>query len=277
VTEGPGPADPRRERALDALVEVAVRVAAAGWIAPPAGQEALRSITEATAAVVRVAAISIALHDPVSDRLIFRAAAGPQGEGVVGLSIGAHDGIAGYVFSTGQALAVAEATADARFERTTAEQTGYLPRSILAVPLIDDAGIIGVMECLDRRDGEPFDLEDVEQATLMAAAATSIARATGIERDAVLLLRSVLATIGGAGSGSSGFPGSSASAGSDVETLVGEIIERLSGDDPLWRLADRIGRLRAADPDDLDLAIAWLDALLARSRRRAGSGRRTAP
>jgi GAF domain-containing protein len=268
VTEGPGPADPRRARALDALVEVAVRLAAAGRIAPPAGQEALRSIADATAAVLRVTAVSIALHDPVSDRLVFRAAAGPQGAGVVGLTIGAHDGIAGYVFSTGQALAVAEASADARFERTTAEQTGYLPRSILAVPLIDDAGIIGVMECLDRSDGEPFDLEDVERATRMAAAATAIARATGIERDAVVLLESVLATVGGADPGSDG---------PDLESLIGETVERLSGDDPLWRLADRIGRLRAADPDDLDLAVAWLDALLARTRRRAGAGRRTAP
>ena len=59
-----------------------------------------------------------------------------------------------------------------------------------------------------------------------------------------------------------------------VEVLVTDVIERLTADDPVWRLADRIGRLRAADPDDVELAVDWLDVLLARTERRAESGRR---
>jgi hypothetical protein len=59
-----------------------------------------------------------------------------------------------------------------------------------------------------------------------------------------------------------------------VEVLVADVSERLNGDDPVWRLADRIGRLRAADPDDVELAVDWLDVLLARTERRAESGRR---
>lgn len=264
-------------RALDALVEVAVRAAAAERIAPSTGGSALRALAEAAVAVFRVTAISIAIHDRATDRLVFRAAAGPQGGGVIGLSIGAHDGIAGYVFSTGQALAVAEAAADPRFERSTAERTGYIPASLLAVPLIDDAGILGVMELLDRRDGEPFDLADIELATRMAAAATALVRATRLDDDAVVLLRSVLVAVGrGAGDGGRGDDRGTKGA-VDIEALLGEIGERLSDDDPLWRLADRIGRLRVADPEDLDLAIAWLDALLARTRRRAQAGRRSEP
>ena len=52
-----------------------------------------------------------------------------------------------------------------------------------------------------------------------------------------------------------------------IEALVAAATERLADDDPLWRLADRIGRLRAADPDDVELAVDWLDALLARTER----------
>ena len=59
-----------------------------------------------------------------------------------------------------------------------------------------------------------------------------------------------------------------------MERLVGEIAGELAGQDPLWRLADRIGQLRDADPDDVDLAVDLLDALLARTRRRSRSGRR---
>jgi hypothetical protein len=53
-----------------------------------------------------------------------------------------------------------------------------------------------------------------------------------------------------------------------VERIVAAIADELAGLDPVWRLADRIGQLRDADPDDLDLAVDWLDALLVRTRRR---------
>ena len=166
------PADAARDRALDALLAVAARLRAADAIAPSTAEPALQAVAEAAAAVIRVTAASVALHDAATGRLVFRAAAGPEGRAVVGLSIAAHEGIAGYVYSTGQALAIADVAADPRFERATAERTGYVPRSLLAVPLVDEVGIAGVMEFLDRRDGAPFDLVDVEVATRMAAATT---------------------------------------------------------------------------------------------------------
>ena len=255
-----------RDRAMDALVAVAVRLTAADRLAHLAGDPALRAVAEAVASVLRVTAASVALHDAATGRLVFRAAAGPAGVGIVGLSIAAHEGIAGYVFSTGQALAVADVAMDPRFERTTAERTGYVPRSLLAVPLVDEAGIVGVMELLDRRDGAPFDLIDVEIATRMAAATTAVARAVTVDREAGQLLRTVMAAMGEAAPG----PLDDLA----VEALISVVSERLATDDPLWRLADRVGRLRAADPDDIELAIDWLDALLAHSGRRALSGRR---
>jgi GAF domain-containing protein len=270
MSDGGRPAaeDPAREAALDALVAVAARLAAAERLAPVAGDAALRALAEAASALIRAVAASVALYDAPSGRLVFRAAAGPEGDAVVGLSIAAHEGIAGYAFSTGQALAIADVTADPRFGRATAERTGYLPRSLLAVPLVDDAGIIGVMEVLDRHDGEPFDFGDVEVATRLAAATTAVARASRVERDAGQLLRAGLAGVAGTEGGSLD--------ATSVDTLLTAASERLDDDDPLWRLADRIGRLRATDPDDVELAIAWLDALLASADRRAArAGRRS--
>ena len=106
-----------RRRALDALVAVAARLAAADRLAPPADESALGAIADAAVVAVGVTAASIALHDAASGRLVFRAAAGPEGGGVVGLSVAANEGIAGYAFSTGQALAIADVAADPRFER----------------------------------------------------------------------------------------------------------------------------------------------------------------
>ena len=260
------PAGAARDRALDALLAVAVRLRAADAIAPATAEPALQAVAEAAAAVIRVTAASVALHDAATARLVFRAAAGPEGRAVVGLSIAAHEGIAGYVYSTGQALAIADVAADPRFERATAERTGYVPRSLLAVPLVDEVGILGVMEFLDRRDGAPFDLVDVEVATRMAAATTAVARASHVDRDAGELLRTVLTALVDGDDG--------ALDDTDIETLIAGVADRLAGDDPVWRLADRIGRLRAADPDDIELAVAWLDALLERTERRTGSAHR---
>ena len=260
---------PRSDRpaALEALVAVAARLAAAERLAPARAEPALRAIADAAASALHVTAASIALHEPVTNTLVFRAAAGPQGEGVVGLAIAAHEGIAGYVFSTGQPLAVADVAADPRFERTRAEETGYVPRSLLAVPLVDDEGTIGVMEWLDRTDGQPFDLRDLDVATRVAAAATATARATRLEQDAAGLLRRAL---------SAAADGSAGQEAAAIEPLIADLASELATRDAVWRLADRIARLRDADPDDLDLAVAWLDALLVRTQRRGRNARRGA-
>ena len=78
--------------------------------------------SSATAATVLDAqASSIALHDPATDQLVFVAAAGPASGDVVGLGIAATAGIAGYAFSTGQPLAIADVAQDPRFDRSVAE------------------------------------------------------------------------------------------------------------------------------------------------------------
>jgi GAF domain-containing protein len=257
--------DSARNTTLEALVAVAVRLSAAERLAPPTAEPALHAIADAAAAALHVTAASIALHDAAVDRLVFRAAAGPQGEGVIGLAIAPHEGIAGYVFSTGQPMAIADVVADPRFERETAERTGYVPRSLLAVPLVDGEGTIGVMEWLDRTDGLPFDLVDLEVATRVAAAATATARATRLEQDAGRLLIRVLAALA---------EQAEPLQADAVEALVAETAGELADRNALWRLADRIGQLRDADPDDVDLAVDWLDALLDRTRRRGRPGRR---
>ena len=99
-------------------------------------------------------AASIALFEQDPDRLEFRVAAGAQGAGAVGLTVPPTQGIAGFVYSTGQALSLSDVADDPRFNRDAAEQTGYVPRSIAAAPLLDEDGTIGVLQVLDKR-GSP--------------------------------------------------------------------------------------------------------------------------
>lgn len=129
------------EAAMAALLEVARRLEAvdrltASSVAGSLVEEPLLTAVARSATVVLEAqAASIALHQSAGDRLVFVAAAGPAAGDVVGLSIDAATGIAGYAFATGQPLAVADVSADPRFDRTIAEATGYVPRSLLATRL----------------------------------------------------------------------------------------------------------------------------------------------
>jgi GAF domain-containing protein len=268
-----------------ALRAVALRAEAARRLTPPAGTAVLASIVEATVALFGAEAASIALYDATDDRLVFTVAAGEHGQEVVGLAIGPADGVAGYVFSTGQPMALADVAGDARFGRTTAEQTGYVPRSLVAVPLVDDEGTLGVLEVLDKRGDAAFDLHDVELAGVFARQATVAIRATRIERDTAHLLRSVLTALVGDGAElPDGVNGLGAAAGIDVEAVVRAATANLDKHDDgvLWALADEIARLRAADPAQVDLVRELLAVLVRRAEHDRGlergrAGRRVAP
>lgn len=255
-----------------ALRAIALRAEAARRLTPPAGTAVLESIVEAAVALFGSEAASIALYDPVERKLVFTVAAGEHGKEVIGLAIDASQGLAGYVFSTGQPLALADVASDARFGRSTAEQTGYLPRSLVAVPLLDDDGTLGVLEVLDKRGDAGFDLRDVELTMVFARQATVAIRATRIERDTATLLRSVL---GGLDSAIDGDPAASADSTStlDVEALVRDAVAELDRDDDgaLWALADEIARLRTVDPGQMDLVRELLGVLVRRAER--GHGR----
>ncbi len=256
-----GSGDPA-ERTLEA---VARRLDAAARLEPPAGAAVLQSIVEAIPGLLGAEAASLALHDAARDRLRFVVAAGSQGGGVVGLEIGTQDGIAGYVFSTGQPLAISDTATDPRFDRSAAERTGFVPRSLLAVPLADDDGTLGVLEVLDRRGTEPFTMRDIELASVFARQAAIAIRATRLERDGAGLLRDALLAVVAA----SDEPGALDAATIDRLVTAAADETATATDDPIWRLADRLARLRAVDSDMVELAIDWLDAML---RRAGGAG-----
>lgn len=238
------------------LRALALRIEAARRLSPPAGTAVLRSIVDATVALFDAEAASIALHDAAADRLVFVVAAGEQGQGVVGLSMDPTAGVAGYVFSTGQPLALSDVERDARFGRATAEQTGYVPRSLVAVPLLDDEGALGVLEVLDKRGGGTFDLRDVELAGVFARQATVAIRSSRVERDTVTLMRSIL------GAAAGGDPAA------ELEAALVAATRDLDGEgDALWSLADQIARLREVDPDQLDLVREVLAVLVRRAER----------
>jgi GAF domain-containing protein len=262
------------EAAIRALLAaVARRLDAAGRIATERPEDLLTAIAGSVVTALDAQAASIAVHDPATDRLVFRAAAGPAAGAVVGLSIEASAGIAGYAFTSGQPLAVADAPADPRFDRSVADATGYVPSSLLAVPLIDDAGTVGVLEALDRRGGS-FTLRDLDIAGAIAATATIAVRSAAVRGDATAVLRASLASLMGDEDGADRDEDGAERDDATIDALVSAATRDLAGEDgTIWALADRIARLRDADPASVELVTDWLDALLRRSPARP-AGRR---
>ncbi|HEY8439239.1 MAG TPA: GAF domain-containing protein [Candidatus Limnocylindrales bacterium] len=265
MTDGPGTGAGETEALRAALRAVAARIEAARRLTAPTGTAILRSVVDATVVLFDAEAASIALLDPTTGRLVFEVAAGAQGQGVVGVAIDPGEGVAGYVFSTGQPIALADVASDSRFGRATAERTGYLPRSLVAVPLADDAGVVGVLEVLDKRGGA-FDLRDIELAGVFARQATVAIRSTRVERDAATLLRNVLADVGRGTRRDETEPMED-----DIDRIVADATAELGDtDDVLWALADDVARLRAADPDQLELVRELLGVLIRRAERPRG-------
>jgi GAF domain-containing protein len=259
--------DDEAVRAL--LAAVARRLDAAERLGTERSDDLLTAVAATAVTALDAAAASIAIHDPATDRLVFAAAAGPAAGSVVGMTIDAAAGIAGYAFTSGQPIAVSDATSDPRFDPSVAEATGYVPSTLLAAPLADDAGTVGVLEALDHRGGS-FTLRDLDVATAIAREAIIVVRASRDRRDAGALLRAALADLLRDGETSTIDEATIDSIVSDATTDLG------SGDDAArWRLIDRIARLRDVDPESLDLAADWLDALLRRTGKRPGSGART--
>lgn len=137
----------------------------------------LASITAAARVVFDAAACSIAVLNDSGDMLEFRAASGVGSAEMLGVQIPSSKGIAGYAVMSGETLSVADVSSDSRFARDTAAQTGYVPQSILAGPLIHDGEALGVIEVLDAR-GDPR-LELLGLFADMAALALVSATAPG--------------------------------------------------------------------------------------------------
>src|SRR4051794_38408675 len=81
--------EPREAASLRALEEVAARAAAAGRLEPPGGEAVLRSVVDVAVTLFAAQAVSIALHDPATDRLAIRGAPGPPGGGGGRVSVAA--------------------------------------------------------------------------------------------------------------------------------------------------------------------------------------------
>ena len=129
----------------------------------------LRKIVAVSSKITRADRSSLFLKDDSNRALTSLVAEGVEGGP---LRLDAGRGLAGYAYATGETVNIPDAYEDERFNRSVDEATGYRTKSVLTVPIASrDGSRIGVMQALNREDGEPFSPEDAARVGAFGAQA----------------------------------------------------------------------------------------------------------
>ncbi len=129
-------------------------------------RELLEAVVRTAASVFDAAAVSLALVDPATQELVYRAAWGAGAAEIVGVRLERGRGLAGSAVESGETVVVSDCRNDERFARQIAQGTGYVPNTMVVVPLERENRVIGALSVLDRRDGGSYDQRDMERADL---------------------------------------------------------------------------------------------------------------
>jgi signal transduction histidine kinase len=136
----------------------------------------LRKIIEAAKELTDSEAASIMLVDPSTGELRFEAATNME-EIMLGIVIPVEGSIAGWIVTHSEPVVVPDTSQDSRWSQKVDQQTSFVTRSILGVPLVTRDKSIGALEALNKRTGT-FNQDDATTLqTLAAQAAIAIINA----------------------------------------------------------------------------------------------------
>ncbi len=127
----------------------------------------MRLITQSAADILDAEAGSLLLEtEDGSSDLEFRVATGDAGSELIGVRVPHGKGLVGEVASRGEPVIVNDVRSDARWGGEVSED-GFQTRNVLAVPLIVQDRVIGVLEILNKRGGG-FTTNDTQLLTTYA-------------------------------------------------------------------------------------------------------------
>jgi len=152
--------------ARQALVEASVRLNSVLNL-----PELLQATMDAATVILGAETSSLMMLDEDTNELTFEVASGEPGAGLQELRVPAERGFAGWVLKNDQPLVVDDVRADPRFYSEIDKISGFVTRSMLAVPLKSRDRTIGVVEVINKLDAPTFTDRDVDIAQALAAQA----------------------------------------------------------------------------------------------------------
>jgi signal transduction histidine kinase len=131
----------------------------------------LQNILENAVSILNCEAGTLFLVDEQTGELIFRVTVGPVAGNLLGQRLPAGTGIVGRAVQARAPVIENDAQrSSSRFEGAD-KQTGFVSRSLLAVPMQIKDRVLGVIEVINRRDGLPFVADDQNLLTAFAGQA----------------------------------------------------------------------------------------------------------
>ncbi len=119
-----------------------------------------RNILDSAVDILNAEAGSLFLVDEQTDELVFKVTVGPVAKNLVGQRLPAGTGFVGQAVTTRQPVIVNNVAATTTWNPATDKQTGFVTRSILAIPMEVKDQVIGVIEVINKKDGSPFTEDD---------------------------------------------------------------------------------------------------------------------
>ncbi len=141
-------------------------------------KKVLSIIMEKAQKLVSSEAWSLLLVDEITNELVFKMAKGERSDKVKKFRLKMGEGIAGWVAKGGAPLIVPDVSKDTRFFKGVDKATKFKTKSILCVPIINNNKTIGVLEMINKKDGNSFDEKELNLLLkLVDQAAIAIERA----------------------------------------------------------------------------------------------------
>ena len=123
--------------------------------------ELLSDVLETACTTIRANDASLLVLDEDSNELVFVLTRGSvPAESLAWRRISVHEGVAGWVVKNRRSTVVNNPQADERFYSQLDVELQFKTESILAAPIIGDNRVLGVLEILNKTDGELFNTYD---------------------------------------------------------------------------------------------------------------------
>ncbi|MDQ3055803.1 MAG: GAF domain-containing protein [Actinomycetota bacterium] len=225
-------------------------------VAPPGSEGLLRALTDTARQLFGAQACSLALLSDDESELVYTTAAGAGADDITGMRMPSGRGIAGWVVMSGQPVAIDDLRNDPRFAQDVAQDTGYVPQALLAVPVASPTRLLGVMTLLDRDAARPGADQDMVLLSVFADQAALALEASRAFSDLGRLLLAALAV--------------AAEEGTDLASALGQATASLDpGDRPLGELAALFAELGRMGEPERRMAVRLVREVLAYTERRS--------
>lgn len=140
----------------------------------------LNRILETALEICDSSAASMLLLDRATDELYFKAALGTKAEAVKKIRFNKHKGIAGWVADNRKSVIVNDISQDPRHYQYIDQVVEYRTEKLICVPILWKNEVIGVMQTLNKNDGNDFTEQDLEYLTILANQAGASLYITGM-------------------------------------------------------------------------------------------------